>query len=46
MYSLITWISVIARGNYNDLFWILTGIVQIVTVYKLLIPLWVPMSAK
>lgn len=46
MYSLVTWISVIARGNYNDLFWILTGIVQIVTVYKLLIPLWIPMTTK
>jgi chitin synthase len=46
MYSLTTWIAVIAKGNYTDLFWILTGIVQIVTLYKLLVPLWLPMTCK
>jgi chitin synthase len=44
MYSAAVWIYVLASGHGDTTYWIFTGIVQIVTVYKLMIPIWCPLS--
>lgn len=46
MYSLVTWLNTIVRGNADKLFWIMTGLVQIISLYKLSIGVWLKMTAK
>ena len=44
MFSAVIWLYVLINGNGNTTFYILTGIVQITTLYKLLIGLWCPLD--
>jgi chitin synthase len=46
LYSLAIWIRIIIIGTNDMTFWILTGVVQVITIYKLLVPVWIGMSAK
>lgn len=46
MYSAVTWIMTMVSGRGDSTYYLFTGIVQIVTVYKLLIPVWCPLSCK
>lgn len=44
MYSAAVWIYVMISGHGDATYYIFTGIVQMVIVYKLLIPTWCPLS--
>ena len=44
LFSAVIWLYVLINGHANTTFYILTGIVQIITIYKLLIALWCPLT--
>ena len=46
LYSLVTWLSTILRGSADTMFWVMTGLVQIITLYKLSIGIWIELTAK
>lgn len=46
LFSLSTWLSTIIRGNGDALFWIMTALVQLVTLYKLTIVMWIKLTWK
>jgi hypothetical protein len=44
IFSAAVWIYVMVNGHGDTTYYIFTGIVQIVTVYKLSIAIWCPLS--
>jgi chitin synthase len=44
LFSAVIWLYALINDNANDTFYILTGIVQALTLYKVLIAMWCPLT--